>query len=136
MFDNPTRSQQIQTAIWEKISPKRGQYISISLAATPRNSPATSIASGLSSLLLLIILYSAINNRSRLPLSARRPLHPRQRQEFLIGLHRLRHKFSVPEQRIGRDRRRHILRVLPGFNVDHLQRNTMLRRHLLYPRTQ
>lgn len=49
--------------------------------------------------------------------------HSGKRKEFFIGLYRMCHEFSVPEQCISRDRRRYILRLFPVSNVNDLKRN-------------
>ena len=57
-----------------------------------------------------------------------------QSQKLFIRLNALRQKPAVPEQRIGRDRRRHVLCGFFVGNVDNLERNAVLFGRLLHPR--
>ena len=60
-------------------------------------------------------------------------LQARQRQEFFIRLNTLCQKLTVPEQGIGRDRCRYILRRFFVSDMDGLERNTVFLCCFLYP---
>ena len=55
-----------------------------------------------------------------------------QRQKFLIGPDHLGQKFTVPEQRVGRHRRRYVPRAFFIRDVDHMERNVVFSRGFLY----